>query len=152
MAESKWHKKVREEILGQLPKGTAYSSHSDTSKLELFNVPEGQELKKWHCLSEADIVVFEDKDRKKIAEVIEIESSFNPKKIIGIVIATHLCNICRINGKNYVLENIKLSIIYKMGPDKGKRVYNIEIIKSPLNEFIKRIPGSISEFNFSPHE
>lgn len=152
MAESKWHKRVREEILSSLPKGAAYSSHSDTSRLELFKVPEGQELKKYHCLSEADIVVFEDKDRKKIATVIEIESSFNPKKIIVIVIATHLCNICRINGENYVLENIKLNIIYKIGPYKSKRHDNIMTIKPSLDEFIKKISGSISELNLSTHE
>lgn len=82
MAESKWHKRVREEILSSLPKGAAYSSHSDTSKLELFKVPEGQELKKYHCLSEADIVVFEDKDRKKLQQSLKLNHLLTPKRLL----------------------------------------------------------------------
>ena len=146
MAESHWHKKVRLETFEKI-RPNAYSSHSEISKLELFR----GEAKRPNCLSDADIVVF-DPDSNKIKEIIEIETALNPKKIIGIVLATHLCNLCRIKGENHLLKDISLKIIYKKAKRGSKKDLKKDIFEKPLRDILNKYEGSISEFIFEGHD
>lgn len=81
MIDQKWHKKTGDEFVDKLKKLklNVYSSHSDYSKLELFR----RKVRRQNCLSDADIVVFDSKN-KKIQQIFEIETDINPKRIIGI--------------------------------------------------------------------
>jgi len=146
MLEHDWHKKVREEIFQKL-QPNAYSSHSEISKLELYR----DSVKRQNCLSDADIVVF-DPISKKIMQIIEIETQINPKKIIGIVLATHLCSFCRIKKENHLLDNISLKIVYKKSVQGSKKDMKLEVIKQPLKEIIANTKGCLSDFAFEEHD
>jgi len=84
MAESPWHRKVREEVHEKF-KPNAYASHSNVSKLELFR---SMRPKRENWLSDVDIVVL-NPDKDKIVQLIEIENEINPEKFMGIVLASH---------------------------------------------------------------
>jgi predicted nucleotidyltransferase len=148
MTEGKWHKKVRKEIFEKLKKlkFPVYSSHSEVSKLELFR----SEVKRKNCLSDADIVVF-DSENKKIQQIIEIENAINPKKIIGIVLATHFCDYCRIMEENYPLKNILLKIIFRKPKEKSKKPLKLDVIKKPLEDITKNTKGCLSKFELEEH-
>lgn len=146
MPEHEWHQKVRIEEFEKL-RPNAFSSHSEVSKLELFS----GEVKRENCLSDADIVVF-DPESKKINQIIEVETQVNPKKVIGIVLATHVCDYCRIKGENYPLENISLKIIYKKAKKGSKKTMKLDVINEPLKEIIKYIKGCVSNFSFEEHD
>jgi DNA polymerase II large subunit len=147
MAESAWHKKVREEIWNSL-KPNAFSSHSDVSKLELFRGPKKRE----NCLSDVDIVEITP-DRKDIIRLIEIETAMNPKKLIGIVLATHLCDRCKTPYKEYSLDKISLSIICRKEKEKSKKPLKLAVIKRALDEllFDFKIPGCLAKYDFQEH-
>jgi len=148
MIDQKWHKKTREELVNKLKnlKLNVYSSHGKYSKLELFR----EEVRRQNCLSEADIVVFDSKN-KKIKQIIEIETDINPKKIVGIVLATHFCDYCRIKKKNYPLENISLRIIFKEVKEKSIKVLKLGMIKKPLENIIETTKGCLSKFELKEH-
>lgn len=152
MIEQKWHKHVREEFIKELKNSQfkVYSSHSE-GKLELFR----GEAKSQNFLSDADIAVLDHRD-KRIIKIIEIERNINPKKIIGIVLTTHLCDYCRIRikdkKKDYSLENISLTVIYKKVKEKSKTVLKLAAIKKALDDIIKKTKGCLSEFDWEEHE
>jgi len=148
MTEHEWHKKVREATVEELKKKKfiVYSSHTDYSKLELFR----NEVKRKNCLSDADIVVF-DSQHRKIRRIIEVETAMNPKKLIGIVLATHFCDYCRIRGKDYPLENVSLSIICKKAKEKSKKGKKLEVIEKPLENIVKKTEGCLSNFEMKEH-
>ncbi|GAI32753.1 unnamed protein product [marine sediment metagenome] len=85
-------------------------------------------------------------------KIIEIESEPNPKKIIGIVIATHLCNWLRAEGNNYALKNIILEIRYREPVPKSKKALKLNVIEGPLREMIENREGSVSYFKFEREE
>lgn len=149
MIEGNWHKKVREEIFEKLKKlkFPVYSSHSEVSKLELFR----RKVRKQNCLSDADIVVF-DSGNKKIQQIIEIENAINPKKIIGILISTHLCDYCRILGEDYPLKSISLKIVFRKAKEKSKKALKLDVIEKPLKDIIRNTKGCISKFELEEHE
>jgi len=149
MIDQKWHKKTREEFVDKLKKLklNVYSSHGEYSKLELFR----EEVRRQNCLSDADIVVFDSKN-KKIKQIIEIETDINPKKIIGIVLATHFCDYCRIKKKDYLLENISLRIILKKAKEKSKKALKLDVIKKPLENIIETTKGCLSKFELKEHK
>ena len=149
MVDQKWHKKTRNEFVDKLKKLklNVYSSHSDYSKLELFR----RKVRRQNCLSDADIVVFDSKN-KKIQQIIEIETDINPKRIIGIVLATHFCDYCRIKKEDYPLENISLKIILKKAKEKSKKPQKLEVIKKPLEDIIESTKGCLSKFELEEHK
>lgn len=149
MIDQKWHKKTREEFVDELKKLklNVYSSHSDYSKLELFR----REVRRQNCLSDADIVVF-DSENKKIQQIIEVETDINPKRIIGVVLATHFCDYCRIKKKDYPLENISLRIILKKAKEKSKKALKLDVIKKPLENIIETTKGCLSKFELKEHK
>lgn len=149
MIEQEWHKKVREEIVEKLKKlkYPVYSSHGEISKLELFR----REVKRQNCLSDADIVVF-DSENKKIQQIIEIETAINPKKIIGIVLATHFCDYCRIRKKDYPMENVSLKIIFKKAKEKSKKALKLDVIKKPMEDIIETTKGCLFKFELEEHK
>jgi len=151
MGEHAWHKKAREELFQRQCPNTAYTSHSEISKLELFRVAPGERLSRAGCLSDADIVVF-DGDSERITTIIEVESALNPKKVIGIVVATHSCNVCRIKKCNYRLEAVRLMIVFKKAKPGSKKDLKLTILKPILQEYIRRTEGCLSELEFTPHE
>jgi hypothetical protein len=151
MGEHAWHKKVREEIFSSQQPNKAYTSHSVVSILELFRVGTGERLSRKGCLSDADIVVFNG-NSEKITKIIEIESALNPKKIMGIVLATHLCNFCRILKKDYELDDVRLDIAFKKAPQRSKKDLKLTIFEPILQDFIKHTKGCISELVFSPQD
>ena len=151
MGEHAWHKKVREEIFSCQQPNKAFTSHSVVSKLELFRVGTGERLSRKGCLSDADIVVFNG-NSEKITKIIEIESALNPKKIMGIVLATHLCNFCRILKKDYELYDVRLEVAFKKAPQGSKKDLKLTIFEPTLQDFIKHTKGCISELVFSPQE
>jgi hypothetical protein len=111
--ESDWHKSVRRKII-KSNKSTALTSHEHITNLNLYR---GRPKIK-NCLSDADIIVFDSKSRK-ILKIIEIETVLNPKKIMGIVMATHVCDFCRAKSVDrpqkyldYHLKDIELQIVY----------------------------------------
>jgi len=148
MTEHKWHKKVREEFVEKLKKlkFKVYSSHSDYSKLELFR----EKVERQNCLSDADIVVFDSK-YKRIRQIIEVETAMNPKKLIGIVFATHFCDYCRIREKYYTLKNIFLNIVCKKAKEKSKKALKLEVIKKSLGDIIKTTKGCLSKFEMKEY-
>ena len=149
MAEHGWHKKVREATVEELKKKKfiVYSSHTDYSKLELFR----NEVKRENCLSDADIVVFDSKHRK-IRQIIKVETAMNPKKLIGIVLATHFCNLCRIRKKDYPLRNISLKIVCKKAKKKSKKGMKLDVIRESLDDIIKTTEGSLSNFEMREYK
>jgi hypothetical protein len=117
----------------------------------LFRVEAGERLRRSGCLSDADIVVF-DPTSGRINTIIEIESALNPKKIMGIVIATHLCNFCRIMKIDYELENIRLEIVYRKAPSGSKKDLKLAIFEPILNEIIRVTKGCLTRLVLTPHE
>lgn len=150
MAEQLWHMQVREEIYSKYDPAYAYQSHSNKSKLYLFNVAQGRKPRRMDCLSDADIVVI-DSDSGKITKIIEIESALNPKKIMGIVLITHLCNLCSIRRKpdapkqNYDLKNIELEVVFKKAPQRSKKDLKLGVFKPFLESIIRSTVGCLSK-------
>jgi len=160
MGEHVWHKKVREEVFSKYDPANAYQSHSEISKLYLFNVAQGKKPRRIDCMSDADIVVL-DSDSIRITKIIEIESALNPKKIIGIVLATHLCRVCSIRSKHdepkkyFELKDVVLEIVFKKAPPRSKKDYKLEVFKPYIDSIIKTTGGCLSKNTaviFTPHD
>ncbi len=149
MTEGKWHKEVREKIYEKLKesKFPVYTSHSKISKLELYR----GEVERKNCLSDADIIVFDSKN-KKIQRIIEIENDINPKKIMGIILATHFCDTCRIMEVDYPLKNISLMIILRKPKEKSKKPQKLKLIEKSLKDIIKNTKGCIYKFELKEQE
>ena len=144
-----WHREVRLALFEKY-KSLGYevfTSHSDVSHLNLFKY----EVKRECCLSDADIVVF-DKGSKRIKEIIEVETGLNPKKVIGIVLATHLTNICRIKRNDYQFSDVVLRIVYRRPQYRSRKALKLEVIEKPLKEILNNQKGSIADFKFEEHE
>ena len=150
MGEELWHRKVRIEEFSRLNPDHAFQSHSDLSKLYLFSVGDAKKPNRTNCLSDADIVVL-DPETGEISKIIEIESALNPKKILGIVLATHICNICSIRTrrgehKKYLkLDGISLEIIFRKAPPRSKKDLKLETIKPYIDAIVTSVPGCISK-------
>lgn len=139
--ENEWHKMTRERIVKTLKSQghrviTAHPKH-----INLFR----EDIKRENCLSDADIVVFENGIVKKI---VEVESEPNPKKLIGIVIATHLCNWLRARKDDYPIKNVLLEIRYRKPVPKSKKELKLDIIEKPLKKILNSLEGSVSNFEF----
>ena len=145
MSESDWHEEVREKVWNSL-KPNAYSSHTEISKLELYR----GEIKRKNCLSDVDIIVL-DPVNKNIVQLIEIEKVMNPKKLIGIVLATHFCDICRSPEGDKPLKDISLKIVGNKEKVKSKKPLKLDVIKQALDEILLNIPGSVASFHFEEH-
>jgi len=145
MSESDWHKEVREKVWNSL-KPNAYSSRTEISKLELFR----GEIKQKNCLSDVDIIIL-DPVNKNIVQLIEIEKIMNPEKLIGIVLATHFCDVCRSPEGDKSLKDISLKIVCKKEKEKSKKPLKLDVIKRALNEILLNIPGSLASFHFEEH-
>jgi len=154
MKEQEWHKRVREELVEKHKKTglRVEQSHGVNPNLELFR----GNLGRANCLSDADIVVFNSDGN--IAKIIEIESEPNPKKILGVVIATHLCTLCKVSKKDkkeppHQLANILLEIVYKKPKAKSKKADKLAVMYEPLLEMVKNSKGGcVSSFKWKPHE
>jgi len=142
MEESDWHKKVQKEIFHK-HETNGYSSHDR----RLYLYKDGSEER--NCLSDADIIV-KDPSFGEISKIIEIETALNPKKIMGILMVTHVCNICKID-KEYPLRNITLEIIIRKAPPTSEKDKKLEIILPILNEFIHYRKGSISKLEIDSY-
>ena len=140
--ESEWHKETMERIVRALESQGNQVITSHPRQLNLFR----KKVKIENCLSDADIVVF---GNSRIEKIIEIESEPNPKKTIGIVIATHLSNWLRAEGNNYALKNIILEIRYREPVPKSKKALKLSVIEEPLREMIENREGSVSHFKFN---
>ncbi len=153
MTESAWHNKVRTEYR-DLYAPNAIASHEHITNLNLFR----GEIKIENCLSDADIMVI-DPGSGRIIKIIEIETALNPKKIMGIVMATHVCDFCRAKSidrpktnLDYHLKDIELQIVYQAGPQESKKDLKRKIIKRILNKYIKEIRGCISKLTVTERE
>jgi len=151
MKEGGWHQKVREELLYRLKETEARveSSHGVNPNLELFR----GNLRRPNCLSDADLIVFDSDE--KIIKIIEIESELNPKKISGVVMATHLCTLCRVKKEEdpYQLTNVLLEIIYKKPKVKSQKEAKLAVMYGPLLEMVKNSKGGcLSSFRWEAHE
>lgn len=160
MAEHAWHKKVREEVFSKYDPEFAYQSHSNISKLFLFSVAAGKRPRRIDCLSDADIVVTEPLSGR-VVKIIEIESALNPKKILGIVLATHLCNKCsirrsRLEPKRYLdMDEIELEIVFRKAPPGSQKDLKLDVIKPYIKGLISNTNGCLSKSKdiiFTPHE
>lgn len=157
MTENAWHKKVQEEVFSRCDPAYTYQSHSDLSRLYLFRVAEGGKPRRIDCLSDADMVVL-NSDLADISRIIEIESALNPKKIMGIVLATHLCNLCSIRSKQgepkkyYQMKKVILEIVFKKAPKGSKKDYKLDVFEPFLDKIIKTINGSLLKTVFTAHE
>jgi len=140
--ESNWHKKIRKRIVEAFESQGLRVITAHPRRLNLFR----EEVKRENCLSDADIVVF---GNGRIEKIIEIESEPNPKKMIGIIIATHLCNRLRAESNNYALRNIMLEIRYREPVPKSKKALKLGVIEESLQEMIKKVEGSVSHFSFN---
>ena len=148
MKDKGWHKKVREETIRKLKQKNReiYTSHAGIANLNLYR---GEKIRA-NCLSDTDIVVF---DNNKITHIIEVESTVQPKHIIGDILATHLCDNCVIHKKGkFPLKNIHLKIIYKKAKPGSKKTMKMVVIEKPLKEAIKKIKGCLSSFEFEEHK
>lgn len=143
--EKKWHKKTRERIVETLESQGHRVFTSHPKHINLFR----EERKRENCLSDADIVVIENSIIKKI---IEVESEPNPKKLIGIVIATHLCNWLRAEGNDYPFKNVLLEIRYRSPVPKSRKELKLDIIEESLRKIINSFEGSVSNFKFIREE
>jgi hypothetical protein len=151
MKEGAWHQKVREGLFNSLKETEerVESSHGVNPNLELFR----GNTRRPNCLSDADLIVF-DSDGK-IKKIIEIESELNPKKISGVVMATHLCTLCRVKKEEpeYPLANILLEIIYKKPKVKSQKEAKLAVMYGPLLEMVKNSKGGcLSLFKWEAHE
>ena len=88
----------------------------------------------------------------KIRQIIEVETAMNPKKLIGIVLATHFCNLCRIRKKDYPLRNISLKIVCKKAKKKSKKGMKLDVIRESLDDIIKTTEGSLSNFEMREYK
>ena len=101
MAEGKWHKKIRfEKIKEYKNKGYEVKSSHGNGKIPLYI---GNPSTKTF-LSDADIVLIKN---ERIIKIIEIQSTISPKQATGIITATKLCNLCKVNGIIYDLSNLE---------------------------------------------
>ena len=150
MQEQKWHEEVRLEIIEALERQgrNVKGSHFDNPKIELFR----QGLKYENRLSDADIAEFE-KNGERVLQIIEVESQINPKKFMGIVLATHLCNECLRKTEHYVLNDwdVFLTIVYKKPIKESKKADKLKIMKEPLKRVIKELRGSLKDFDWEEH-
>jgi len=151
MKEGAWHRQVRDAMVNNLRKTEARveQSHGENPNLELFRGNTGRA----NCLSDADIIVFD--SNGVITKVIEIESEPNPKKILGVVMATHLCTLCRIQDKKclYPFANITLEIVYKRPKVKSTKEDKLSVMYEPLLEMVKNSKGGcLSSFKWMAHE
>jgi hypothetical protein len=158
MLEQKWHEEVRLEKIAELEKQglDVRGSHKDNPKIELYR----NEKKTENRLSDADIAVFNPQD-KTISQIIEIESQLNPKKIIGIVLATHFCSKCSYFQGNarsgedlYMLKekSVTLVIIYKTPRNKSRKADKLKVIMEPLKEIVKNTQGCLIDFSWKEHK
>jgi len=155
MSESKWHQYVRKEYVKKLKMrfSDVFSSHSGYTDLDLFR---GESCRENH-FSNADIIVLNDKE--KVIKIIEIESVLNPKKIFGIVLATHFSTICRVKKvgdiktkkHNYPIKDIELKIVYKKPKDKAKDTEKIKIIKELADNLIDLSTGCVRELTIKEY-
>lgn len=149
MAEHWWHEVARESIFSSLKPSRAYQSHSDLSKLYLFRLENEAKPARKNCLSDADIIVL-DTNSNRISKIIEIETAVNPKKFIGIVLTTHLCNMCSYRRdsnapKSYLpLHDITLEIFYRKAPPKSKKDLKIMAFESAVRKIVAATEGCIS--------
>lgn len=139
--ENEWHKKTRKRIVKTLENQGIRVITSHPKHINLFR----EKINREHCLSDADIAVAKD---GKIEKIIEVESEPNPKKLIGIIIATHLCNWLRANEDDYPLKKIILEIRYREPVPKSKKKLKLDIINKPLKEILSSLDGSVSNFRF----
>ena len=151
MKEQEWHIVVREEIKEKFEKQGFKVNSSHTPKVPNIELFRG-ELRRKNCLSDADIVI-RDAKGESVEIIIEIESEVNPKKFIGIVLATHFCDWCKIDDDNIKpLKNVVLQIIYKMPRGKSKIAEKLAVIKEPLERIIKtNTEGSVSSLEWESH-
>jgi len=160
MAEHPWHKKVRNSIFAQYDPKHAFTSHSSWSKLFLFHIPAGGRPGVRNCMSDADIVALSP-DSSEVVRIIEVESAMNPKKIMGIVMATHFSNIYSLRRavnqpKEYApLKDIILEIVYKKAPEKSHKDEKADIFMKYLNDFVRNTDGCLNkekEIILRPHD
>jgi hypothetical protein len=150
MGEHWWHKKVREEIFLALNPPRAYQSHSDCSKLFLFRTEDEEKPSRVNCLSDADIVVF-GPNSNKISKIIEIETALNPKKIIGIILTTHICNKCSYREKRGAskecldLKDIALEIVYRKAAPGSKKDLKIDVFAPIVKKMVQSSEGCIAK-------
>lgn len=97
-----------------------------------------------NCLSDADLIVFD--SNGSVAKIIEIESEPNSKKVLGVVIATHLCDLCKIGVAKYPVANILLEIVYRKPKAKSKKAHKLDVMYEPLLEMVKNSKGGLSLF------
>jgi len=155
MSESNWHRQVRKKYVKKLKMefSDVFSSHSGKTDVDLFR---GESYRENH-FSNADIIVLNDKE--KVIKIIEIESVLNPKKIFGIVLATHFSTLCRVKKvgdaktekQNYPLKNIELEIVYKKPKDKAKGTEKIKIIEKLADSLINSSTGCVRKLNIEEH-
>lgn len=137
MAEGEWHKKVRlERIEKYRKKGYEVKSSHGNGKISLYL---GKPCRSTF-LSDADIVLLKD---DKIMIIEEIQSTCSPKQAVGIVIATDLCDTCKVDKKLYELSNVKLVIAYKKQKEKSKKPEQLQLINNNL-----KLDGYLSSFKF----
>ena len=151
MKEQEWHRAVREELKEKFEKQgfIVNSSHTpNVPNIELFR----GELRRKNCLSDADLVI-RDAKGEQVEKIIEIESEVNPKKFLGIVLATHFCDRCKIDKKNIrPLQKVILRIVYKRPKEKSRKGDKLEIMKEPLQRIIEiNTEGSVSKLEWESH-
>jgi hypothetical protein len=153
MPEQDWHREARIKLVKRLKESyvRVEDAHGGQSDLGLFRGRVGSA----NHLSDADIIVFS--SRKKICRIIEIESAINPKKIIGIVVATHLCTTCHrvdntLEGRTeqFSLRKISLEILYRKQAKGANTSYKLNLIKRPLKKLIKTSKGCLIDFSWKP--
>jgi len=149
MKEQEWHKRVREELYEKHKKMglRVETSHSVNPNLELFR----GSPRRANCLSDADLIVFD--SNGNVAQIIEIESEPNPKKVSGVVVATNLCSLCKIGNETHPLSNVFLEIVYRKPKAKSKKADKLEVMYEPLREMVKNGTwGCLSDFKWDVHE
>jgi len=137
MVESKWHKKARLNIIDYYKNGgyTVESSHQD-KKIVMFR----DEPSRSNFLSDADIAVINDNN---IVKIIEIQQTYRPKEIVGIIKTTDICNKCKIDDKIYSLSNVELTIALKKDKEKSKKPIQMQLIKDNI-----KLDGCLRSFHF----
>jgi len=121
MVEGKWHEMVRKKLITQCNDRCA-CSHNDSS----IGIFRGRISKK-NLISNPDLIVFKDKNKKVIEKIIEIEGHPNPKTMLGDLFITRLANTYKVKGKKHkLLQNFPLQIIYNGKKDKLKRIKKLE--------------------------
>ena len=82
-------------------------------------------------------------------KIIEIESSLNPKKIIGIIVATHLSNHLKAKEIIANLESVNMEIIYKEPKNLSSKKQQLALIETSLDKIMEKVPGCLSGFKFT---